>query len=545
MKRNRLLTGAALALVPLLALTACGERESSGDNAAVEEDQLVSSLPAATKPVDQVTWSIVEGEPATLDPKSSANLIIPNLCDNLLTLQSDYSIQPGIATKAKWSDDTTFTISLRDDVSFWDGSPMTADDVIYSLTRNLDPASQWYAAFTLVKDIKATGDHQVTVTFNEHDAEFRNAITGQAGVVMSKEYGDKVGDKLGTSDGGLMCTGPYSIDEDSWTPGRDIVTHANEDYWNGAPKVDELKYVFVTDSSTLATALTDGDIDGAINVSPTSRSIYEGDGNGTLHLGPSTASYSFGPVADSGAATDPTIRLALSKAIDREKYIDTVLNGLGEVQKTIVPPFTFSNSPASEIYQTGYEALSEPKVDIEGAKKLIEESGEDTSKPLVFAIPAGATEFRNTAQIVQAAGEKIGLEITINELQPSDLGALFYDPSARKGIDFVATQGYLETPGVVGYPSLFMLPPDKGGYFNWSGYRNDDVTKLMHTARTATDEKEAAKAFVAAQKTFAPDQLQTTLAGSYHLTYLNDELTGVTTSVAVYSSPWAHHLGGK
>lgn len=545
MKRNRLLTGAALALVPLLALTACGDRESSADNASVDEDQLVSSLPPGEKQVDQVTWSIVEGEPATLDPKASANLIIPNLCDNLLSLQPDYSIEPGVATEADWSDDTTFTISLRDDVEFWDGSPVTAEDVVYSLKRNMDPSSQWYAAFTLIKDIKVTDDHEVTLTFTQHDADFRNAITGQASAVMSAEYGKKVGDKLGTSDGGLMCSGPYSIDKDSWTPGRDIVTHANKDYWNGAPKVEELKYVFVTDGSTLTTALTDGDIDGAINVSPTSRNALEAEGNGRLTAGPSTASYSFGPVSDSGPAANPTIRLALSKAIDRKKYVDTVLNGLGEVQKTIVPPFTFDKSPAADIYQAGYDELPDPEVDIDEAKRLVEESGEDTSKPLVLAIPAGATEFKNSAQIVQASAKEIGLDITINELQPSDLGALFFDASARKGIDFVATQGYLETPGVVGYPSLFMIPPKQGGVFNWSGYNNPDVSELMHTARTATDEKDAAKAFVAAQEKFAPDQLQVTLAGAYQLSYLSNDLTGMTTSVAVYSSPWALHLGGK
>ena len=59
------------------------------------------------------------------------------------------------------------------------------------------------------------------------------------------------------------------------------------------------------------------------------------------------------------------------------------------------------------------------------------------------------------------------------------------------------------------------------------------------------DAAASADAFISAQQIFAPDLLQVTLAAAYHTTFLSDELTGVTTSVAAYSSPWALHLGGE
>ncbi len=547
MFRSRVISGAAIGAVALLALTACAPRDgSSGDTrASVATADLVASTPAATSPVDEVTWSIVEGEPATLDPASSANLIIPNLCDNLLALQPDFSVEPGVATRAEWTDPTTFVIELRDDVTFWDGTPLTAADVVYSLERNRSPESQWFAAFALVSSIEATGDREVTVTFNAPDSTFRDALAGGGGAVMSAAFGAEAGADLGTSDGGLMCTGPYELADGGWTPGGEIVTTANPDYWNGAPLVSTLTYVFVSDASTLATALTQGEIDGALNVSPSSRAAFEGDGAGSLIVGPSTASYSFGPATSEGPAANPAIRRALSLSIDREQYIGTVLNGFGEPQRTIVPPFTFHELATADVYQAGYDALPAPDVDLDAAKKLVDESGEDLSAPLVLAVPAGATEFKNTAQIVQSAAKQIGVDIEINEMQASDFGAMFYDPAAREGIDFVATQGYLETPGVLGYPSLFMLPEELGGVFNWSGYANEEVTAHMQAARTAADEQTAAEEFVAAQEIFAPDMLQITLAGAYQLSYVNDDLTGITTSVAVYSSPWALHLGGQ
>ena len=548
MKRTAL-AAASLACIAALTLTACAPREGGGtDDGDVADFTIVDAQPAGTTPVDEVTWAIVEGEPATLNPANSANLIIPNLCDNLLSLQPDFSIEPGVAASAEFVDPVTFVITLRDDVTFWDGTPVTAEDVVYSLQLGMNPESQWYGAFVFVdpeNGIEATGPLEVTVHFTAPDSTFRDALSGQGGAVMQKAYGEKVGDALGTADGGLMCTGPYKLEAGGWTPGSEIVTTANEDYWGGAPLVGTMTYTFVSDGSTLTTALTEGAIDGAINVPPASRAAFQADGAGSLVVGPSTASYSFGPTSATSAAANPMIRQALSLAIDREQYLETVVSGLGYVQRTFVPEFSFQSMEQAAIYQAGYDALAAPEVDIDAAKKLVEDSGEDLSTPLVIVVPAGAKEFQQTAAIIQSAGAQIGLDIEINEMQASDFGALFYDASYREGVDFIATQGYLETPGVLGYPSLFVLPADLGGIFNWSEYSNAEATEHLMAARTAVDSETAANEFVAAQAIYAPDMLQVTLAGTYHLTYVSNDLTGVVTSVAAYSSPWALHLGGK
>ncbi|TFB16016.1 ABC transporter substrate-binding protein [Microbacterium sp. 3H14] len=544
--RRRFTVAAALAAATVLAATACAPRTGTTDSSPekIDASSLVTSLPAATTAVDEVTWAVVEGEPQTLDPSSSANIIIPNLCDSLLTVEPDFTLESGIAETAEWVDPVTFEITVRDGVTFWDGTPVTAADVAYSLERNRTPASQWYAAFALISSIETSGDDTVIVHFTAPDTTFRDALGGGGGAVMSKAFGDTVGQDLGTSGGGLMCAGPYELD--GWKPGTEISVTANPDYWKGAPLTDRIRFVFVTEGATLTSALTSGEIDGAFNVPPGSRQSFEAeDGEGRLIAGPSTASYSFGPASSDSAAADPRVRQALSLAIDRSVYIDTVLQGLGQVQKTIVPPFVWSGMEAKDTYQDAYDALPTPEVDLDAAKELIAESGIDRSVPLVLAVPAGAKEFSQTASIVQSAAKDIGLTVTIDERQPADFGALFYTPELRDGIDFVATTGYLEVPGVLGYPQLFMLPAEIGGIFNWSGYANDEVTADLQAARTATDATTAADAFVSAQEIFAPDQLQVTLAGAYQLTYLSDDLTGITASVAIYSSPWALHLGGE
>ena len=103
MNRQPLLAGVAIGAVALLALTACAPRDggSASSGAAAAPTELTAVMPAGQTPVDEVTWSIVEGEPATLDPASAASLIIPNLCENLLRLEPDFSVTEGLATRAE------------------------------------------------------------------------------------------------------------------------------------------------------------------------------------------------------------------------------------------------------------------------------------------------------------------------------------------------------------------------------------------------------------------------------------------------------------
>ena len=97
------ITAVALAGAALLLLTGCTGRDttSPSPSATIDATQLVASLPAATKSVDQVTWALVEGEPRSLVPGADYNFIAPNLCDSLLRVEPDFSIGEGIATKAE------------------------------------------------------------------------------------------------------------------------------------------------------------------------------------------------------------------------------------------------------------------------------------------------------------------------------------------------------------------------------------------------------------------------------------------------------------
>lgn len=550
MKRMLLVAGGFLLVVALAACSSGTHGATGGDPSSsglYPASKLVTTTPAATKPVDAVTWGLAAGEPPTLNPVQSGTdssyIVEANLCENLLALTPKFSVAPALATQAVWSDPTTFTIDLRSGVTFWDGQPMTAEDVAYSLQQSANPASGSVnvGVFSGVKSIDVTGPLQVTLHFAAPDSQFRNALATNAGVVFEKAFAQKEGKLLGTAQGGLMCTGPFELK--SWTPGKNIVTTANPHYWNGTPKAKKLTFVFIPNNSTLTSALMSGEVDGAYDIPTSSASALSKTKSGTLSFGPSTGTLSFGPVASSGPAADPRVREALSLAIDREAYVKNVLGGYGAVAKTFSVPLTFTGLPDAATYQKGYDALPTPKVDLAKAKQLIAEA-KPAHKTLVLAIPAGNDELLQSATIIQAAGKQIGLTISIKQLQATDFAGLFYNASARSGIDFIATMAYLNAPGPIANASFFTLPQPQG-LFNWSGYSDPQVTASLEAAFATTDESQAAAQFVKAQAIFNAAQVQVTLGQKYSSLFLNSSLTGATVSFAYVGSPWALHLGAK
>lgn len=439
-------------------------------------------------------------------------------------------------------DPATVVITLRDGVTFWDGSALTADDVVYSLKRNMDPKIASYAAhvYANVSAIEKTGPLEVTVRFKIPDVQFVPDLAGVPGAIIQQKFATEAGPAFGTPSGGLMCTGPFKLG--AWQSGQRITIERNDSYWDSARKAKAVAIDFVplTDSSTLTSALLSGEVDGVYGAPVGSIAALQRSETGKLYFGPSTETVSLGAVAAEGPAADPRIRQALDLAIDKGSFVTSVLKGAGEPLKTFTPPLAWQGSPAKAVYDAGYAALPDTsRADLDAAKKLVTEAAPSRTE-LVIATPAGDQSLLQTATIAQAAAQQIGLTLTIKQLQPAEFAGLFYDPALRKGIDLIATTGYLEVPGALYYAPGFVFP---GAAFNWTNYENPEVIANMAAATSATDPAVSAEKFVAAQAVFAPAKLQITLAGSYNRLFLNKRLTGAPASFSYISSAWAAEVG--
>jgi peptide/nickel transport system substrate-binding protein len=532
------------------AAVAAGCGGGSGDGAkgapTTEAARLTLTTPAATGTVDQVTWALPTGEPTTIDPAktgdASSSSVVANLCDNLFRIQPDFSTKPGLAEAVEQPDARTMVLKIRDGVTFWDGVKLTAEDVVYSLKRNSDPAVQGVSAgaFMNVASIAASGPLEVTLKLERPDSALLPVLSGVAGAISEKAYATKAGKAYGTPSGGLMCSGPFKLDK--WTAGESVAISANPNYWDAdlKPKVQHLTFKFIPDSSTLTSALLAGEVDGTYEAPVGSRSALGKSAQGTLYMGPSSASVSFGPTTDTGPAADPKVRRALDLAIDKDAFVKNVLRGAGEPLKTFTPPFVYDGSEAKAVYEQGYAALPDNrKADLDQAKRLIAEA-KPAKKTLTIVIAAGSQLELQVATIVQAAARSLGLDMKIKQLQATQFSALFYDASLRKDYDFVATTGYIETPSVLTYAPLFAI---KGGLFNWSGYDNPVAARELIAAQSTIDPTKSAEHFVKAQAAYAPDDLQISLAVAYELLFMNKRITGAPASFAYISSPWAARLG--
>jgi peptide/nickel transport system substrate-binding protein len=326
--------------VPLLAVLAalmaaavgCGSSTSDDTGAAGTDQSLttVSTTPAATADVDHVKWALFY-EPTTMNWTQAyavaENTTLANMCESLLRQEPDFSIKPGLAQSVENPTPLKWVYRIRGDVRFWDGKPLTADDVVYSLKTTMGPASYWSGWFGNVRSVERSGPDEVTVTLKRPDSIFNKMMATAAGIVVERAYAEEKGDAYGTPDGGVMCTGPFEFQR--WNKGDSIVMTRNENYWNpsGRAHARTLELRFVPDESTLTSALLSGDIDGTFSAPLSGVSQLRGASNGSLTLGTSTTTDLVAFSASSGPLADPRVRRALSLAIDRTAIAKTVFSG--------------------------------------------------------------------------------------------------------------------------------------------------------------------------------------------------------------------------
>jgi peptide/nickel transport system substrate-binding protein len=502
---------------------------------------LTSTSPPATGTLDSITWDLPTGEPTTLDYAKagdySPDTLISNMCDYLLRQNPDFTLSPGLATKWSNPDPTTLVMEIRQGVTFWDGQPLTAADVVYSLQRNTDPKVHPIngSFFVNVSSIEQTGPYEVTVHFTKPDELFIQEMATVAGGVAEAAYMKDKGADYGTAKGGVMCSGPFELN--AWNAGRDIVLEKNPDYWDPAymPNVNTVDVKFIVDTNTLTSGLLSGEIDGAYEVPPVSIPQLENAGVGTLYYGPSLAFLDLAPASQDGPMGNPELRTALSMAIDRQAIASTIFNGAAIPNKTMTPPTAWGSDPAAKaVYQEAWDALPGFTPDIEGAKAIVAKYSSLASQTITLALLSGDQTEVQVASIVQQAAETIGLKVQLKELQPLDFSNLFYLAQYRKGIDLVITKGFLDVADQLDFLGYFWGPD---AFFNWTGFTDKTMESQIDQARSTFDAAARAQLLVQAQATYMENMILIPLLNDDEITFMNDRITGAPTSFAYIFLP--------
>ncbi|KDN87397.1 ABC transporter substrate-binding protein [Kitasatospora cheerisanensis] len=530
----------AAALLVATTATACSGATAKHPDAGSGQ-QVTALTPAAKGPLPSFSWSLY-AEPQSLDYALAydypPNTVLANVCEQLFRVTPDLKIEPGLALSSANPDPLTWVYTLRQGVKFHDGATMTADDVVASLNRQMDPAtgSSWASAFKNVASIAASGPLEVTIRLTKPDVLLNELLAASPGTIESAAYLAKAGKEYGSPQGGIDCTGPYAID--SWAQGESITLRKNPAYWDNslAPKADSVKFVFIADPAARANGWLSGAVDGGYMVPSASMAQLQGTSQGKVWFGPNTAAADLAVLNLQGAMGDPKVRRALSMALDRDGIVASAAGGIGVPAKAPAAQGAWALAP--ERTAGYYAALPAPVHDVEGARKLVQEAGA-TGRKVVMATSTLAPEISVVGNAVQAAGKQIGLDVELKPVSPDAYSALFTDPAARAGIDLVVTNGYDNTPDPLEfYQSLHT--GDFGNYANWS---NPEFDALYDRAVAATDPGVRADLTAQLQQIAVRELPSIPLYEAPFSVFLGSKVTGAPAGIAQLYYPWAATVG--
>lgn len=508
------------------------------------DDGLVVSTPPGAGPVDNVTWNLGDGEPLSIDPNltwsGSQNFVGTNLCESLLTIAADGTIQPGLATDVVQQDPTTLVATLRPDATFWDGTPVTAADAAFSLDRaRTDPTSQYAGDLASIASVAATDTSTLTITLSKPDVLVRSNLATSASAVVSKAFFEANADTFGTPGGQVMCSGPYKLD--SWTPGKDIVISVNPTWWGkgeGKQLTQQITYTFVTDPAAAVAGMKSGEINGAFLLPPSAIPPLQQATNGAVGFGRGTAFQAWVPIVGSGGPlANPKLREALAKALDYPSIIKNDTAGAGSPAKALATPGSWGYEV--ETYSAAWDQLPTPAQDLEAAKQLVAESG--VSKPrLVIAAFSELPDSVNSALVLQSAANSIGFDATIKKIG-FDYANTLFSGEKKPDIDIFQTNYLSLVTDPLSIYSQVGLPK---GAANWGGYDNPQVAEVLTKALGTIDEAERAKLVIEAQTIMTQDFAWIPTTTSPNAYFLSSNITGaLVTAPAHIWSPWATQLG--
>ncbi|WP_240231935.1 ABC transporter substrate-binding protein [Devosia lacusdianchii] len=441
----------------------------------------LSLMPSMTMAQD--TQAIVVGadvDAGTLDPRLTRDTTASRTADliysGLVHITPALEAVPDLAESWENPDPTTFIFKLREGLTFSDGSPLTADDVVFTFTTLVNPDfnAPARALYTPIASVEAVDPQTVKFTLNAPYAPLLSYL--DIGIV-SKALVE------GGADIALNPVGAGPMKMVSWNRGSEIVLEANDTYWRGAPEVDQVTIKIIGDNSARAQAFEAGDLD--IIQSPLSPQDIErlkaDDRFGNAIMAGLGVNYLNFNTKDPLLA-DPKMRQAFAMLVDQDTIVNDIYQGVDQVAHSIILPSSWAFS----------DAISQPTFDIEGAVALFNELGWSDSNADGILDKDGAdlavtlsthSEDPNRVQSVeylQAIFESAGVKATA---QITDWPS-FSTNYVQKSMHQIALLGWLN---IVDPDRLMFAQFTTGGPTNWGGYSNPEVDALLQEGRSTLD----------------------------------------------------------
>lgn len=417
--RNRITTRGRVAVALLattLLATGCagadgGEEES--ENGTLSKEEIYAAGVVGTsgdegEPKAGGTLTLADySEARSLDPTKT----IPNgaaggnalaaVYDVLMRYdQPSNSFEPWLAESLTTEDDTTWTLELREDVTFSDGTPLDAAAVVGSIGYYMKNAG--YNTLLLasnIKDMRPDGATKVVFTLNRPWITFPNMLASGPGMVMAP-----AAYQGGTEKFRPIGAGPFVMDE--YKPAEELVLSANPDYWNGKPSLDEVRFVWLGSDDDRLSSLRDGTVDVANIRAPQTLEKARTDGFAGIMAPSGLGGLYWLNNREGRAASDVRVRQAINYAIDPEVVAERVNGGAGLPGRNIYSP---SAPYFSEVETADFDAAK--------AKSLLAEAKADGYDGKLTYIGQSDQASQTQAVTVEAMLEAVGFEVQTDLLR--------------------------------------------------------------------------------------------------------------------------------
>lgn len=512
-KRNRILS-LLLAGAMALGLTACGASNAGTaadetGSAAVSTESASSDTAASGEKIINVgvTNTIGSINPLLLNGGEINKYATGLMFLPLMELDADLNFEGMLADSITTEDNKNFIVHIDDAATWSDGTPVTADDVVYTALRLASPVigntAMMYYVFEGVGDdgfveegaesidgIQKVDDKTVQFTTKEEMpiTTFENSYARYLLTLPKHVIEQYSEEELSTADWFNhpdVVSGPFIVTD--FDVDHYISYEANKDYWKGARKIDKLN-IKIVDGSQLYAGLQSGEIDiTQQTMSDIPQEDYESvealDNVDVVYGSPVTNQSVF---IQTKNVPDVKVRQAMLYAIDRQQILEELLNGHGE----IVDGFLSSASPFYD------DSLTPVSYDPEKAKALLEEAGWDGSQTIRFYVNSGDSTFVNAASIIAAEWAAVGIKA---EIQTVDFATLM-SVAGTEDYDVLAVQ-YTYAP-VDPYPDVAWL---LGGEGSWTGYSDDTLNDALTKSQLTSDPEETKELFSVVDKKVQED----------------------------------------
>lgn len=436
------------------------------------------------------------GEPASLDPHKVSgtweNYIVGDMFVGLTTEDPKANAVPGVAESWTISPDgKTYTFKLRKS-SWSDGTPLTANDFVFSMQRILLPetAAEYASLLYIIEGaeaintgkaaadtlgVKAIDDQTLEVKLTGPAPYFLELLTHYTAYPVPKHVIDKVG-KDWTKPENMVVNGPYKLVE--WLPNTHVKLTKNDKFYDVASlTLDNLTFYTQEDRAAVQKRFRAGEIDVAMDFASDQIDWLKANMPEETRIAPYMGVYYY-PINSSVAPfTDVRVRKALSMAVNREAICDKVLK-TGELPAySFVPPGVSHYEHPAEVE---WKAMSFDER-VKEAKKLLAEAGFTADKPLEFTLKYNTSEnHKRIAVAVASMWKQIGVKV---ELYNAEVKVHYAD--LKQGNFQVARAGWIADYNDA--QNFLYLLETRTGPNNYGRYSNPEYDRLMLEAEVTSD----------------------------------------------------------